>query len=138
MWSGCFAYSREEGTPAWSMKGRVAKKIAGQRAQKLGAIQSEFTAEQLNGYISKDLTVLVEEVIIQEGLAIARAWFNAPEVDGAVVVRFDTDDEAQVKAVQEGNVIKVRVLTCTGIDLDAHFVALVKAAPQTALKYYRQ
>jgi len=130
-WSGCFAYSREENTPAWSMKPRVPAKVAEKRAQALTQAQTELTSQHLQRYISKEILVLVEEVVSsqEEGLAIARAWFQSPEVDGAVVVRFDPDEESQLQAMKEGNLVKVKVLAVTGVDLDASFISLEKVFP---------
>ena len=54
-----------------------------------------------------------------EGLAIGRAWFQAPDVDGAVVIRFDAEDEQYIR---EGNVVTVKIISCTGVDLDSRFV----------------
>ena len=128
VWSGCFPYSREEGTPAWAFKQRVPAKIAKQRAEELEEIQSELTAKHLAGYVSKEFNVLIEEVIVseEEGLAIGRAWFQAPDVDGCVVVRYDLDDPSECKAVKEGNVVKVVCLACTGVDLDSRYKSLVR------------
>ena len=138
-WSGCFPFSREEGTAAWNMKNRVPKKIAKQRADLLSQLQQELTLSQLKKYVSKELDVLVEEIVAcepgSEGLAIGRAWFNAPEVDGSVVIRFDPEEKEQFNAVKEGNVVKVKVIACTGIDLDSIFVSLVKKMPSTDIKY---
>lgn len=134
-WSGCFPYSREEDTPAYDFKPRVPKKTAQKRAEVLEEIQSEITAEKLEKYKGNEILVLVEEVIdldekaaedATEGLAIGRSWFQAPEVDGSVVIRYDRDDEEQMKAVAAGNVVKVHVLAVTGVDFDSRFVALHK------------
>ena len=125
MWSGCFAYSREEGTAAYSFKNRVAVRTAKQRAATLEAIQTEITRSQLEKYIGKELDILIEEIIApeqDEGLALGRAWFQAPEVDGCVVVRYDADDKTQCSQMQSGNVIKVKVLACTGMDLDSRLL----------------
>ena len=125
MWSGCFAYSREEGTAAYSFKNRVPVRIAKQRASALEAIQTEITRSQLEKYIGKELDILIEEIIApeqDEGLALGRAWFQAPEVDGCVVVRYDADDKSQCSQIKPGNVIKVKVLACTGMDLDSRLL----------------
>ena len=125
MWSGCFAYSREEGTAAYSFKNRVPVRTAKQRAAALEAIQTEITRSQLEKYIGKELDILIEEIIApeqDEGLALGRAWFQAPEVDGCVVVRYDADDKTQCSQMQSGNVIKVKVLACTGMDLDSRLL----------------
>ena len=124
-WSGCFPYSREEDTPAYSMKGRVPAKTAKARAAHLEELQTAITAEHLEGYVGKELNILVEEIISSdndEGLAIGRAWFQAPEVDGSVVIRYELDDQMAVKSVVPGGVVTVKVLASTGVDLDARFI----------------
>lgn len=127
-WSGTFSYSREEDTPAYSFKHKVPEAKAAKRAEKLQKIQQKISEEKLNSYIGKEVNVLIEEVIEsgQEGLAIGRAWFQAPDVDGNVVVRYDLDEEEQVQAVKAGNVVKARIIACTGIDLDASFEKLIR------------
>lgn len=137
LWSGCFTYSREEATPAWSFKPRVPARLAKDRAKILTELQSQFTAEYLSACVSKEYDVLVEELVSteEEGLAIGRAWFEAPEVDGSVVIRFDADDKEQCNAVKEGNVVRVKVLACTGIDLDARYISLVKKMSASQIKY---
>jgi len=134
-WSGCFPYSREEDTPAYNMKPRLPAKTAQKRAEILESIQSEITENKLKKYIGQEVRVLVEEVIqadpetaedLSEGLAIGRAWFQAPEVDGCVVIRYEADSQNEVDAVKCGNVIKVKILNVTGVDLDARFISLEK------------
>ena len=143
-WSGCFPYSREEDTPAYSMKPRVPAKTAQTRADALVGLQTEITNERLARFAGQTVNVLVEEVISagegraeevgdadpSEGLAIGRAWFQAPEVDGSIVIRYDLDIPAQAAAVVPGNVIKVQILASTGVDLDARFISLVKEFPK--------
>ena len=125
LWSGCFPYSREEGTPAYSFKDRVPARTAKQRAKALEEIQEEITVKQLQKYVGKELDVLVEEVFTkdqEEGLALGRAWFQAPEVDGCTVIRYDLDDPKQCERMECGKVVKVKVIACTGADLDAYLL----------------
>ena len=141
-WSGCFPYSREEDTPAYDFKHRVSEKLAKKRAEELEKIQSEITVKNLEKYIGKDYNVLIEEVIEpgsdngdsdsteSEGLAIGRAWFQAPDVDGAVVIRYDLEEKDQVEAIKAGNIVSVRILASTGVDLDGRFIKLVKVSNQ--------
>ena len=130
-WSGCFPYSREEDTPAYKMKGRVAARIAKNRAAMLEEEQSAITAEKLEGFVGKEVSVLVEEIISTpeddtsgEGLAIGRAWFQAPDVDGSVVIRYESDNKDEVEAVQPGNVVNVKILASTSVDLDGRYISL--------------
>ena len=126
-WSGCFPYSREEETPADKMKGHVPRKIAEKRASRLEHLQSAITAERLKTRIGKEYDVLIEEIVqnaegTDEGLAIGRAWFEAPEVDGNVVVRYDLDDAVAVRAVVPGAMVKVRALASSAVDIDGEYI----------------
>ena len=72
---------------------------------------------------------MIEEIVqnsedTDEGLAIGRAWFEAPEVDGNIVVRYDLDDEEAVKAVVPGAVVKVRALASSAVDIDGEYIGL--------------
>ena len=72
--------------------------------------------------------VLVEEIIenksdTDEGLAIGRAWFDAPEVDGNFVIRYDLDDADAVKAIVPGARIKAKALASSEVDIDGVYVA---------------
>lgn len=126
-WSGCFPYSREDDTPAYSMKKQVAAKKAQARADALVAIQGEITMERLRARCGRDYMVLVEEIIenhegTDDGLAIGRAWFQAPEVDGNVVIRYDLDDADAVEAIVPGAVVKVHAITSGEVDIDGEYI----------------
>ena len=130
-WSGCFTYSREEDTPAFSMKPRVPAKVAKTRAERLEQLQSSITEENLKKYVGITTDVLIEEIITNnqevsedsdEGLALGRAWFQAPEVDGCVVVRYDLTQKRDVEAVKPGNLVSVKILSVSGVDLDSRFI----------------
>ena len=156
-WSGCFAYSREEDTPAYSMKKQVPAAKAAKRAERLQELQSEITEERLKSRVGKTYDVLIEELIPtgapvegagtrdavetgagagtagvldsmrdsdcdEPGLALGRAWFQAPDVDGTCVIRYDLDDDKAVAAVRVGKVVTVKVLAVNGVDLDTVFL----------------
>ena len=148
-WSGCFPYSREEDTPAYSMKPSVPARVAKKRADGIEKVQSEITGEKLKKYVGQTLSVLIEEIIdmnpadgdenqtsedCDEGLAIGRAWFQAPEVDGCVVVRYERTYGDESEKVKPGNLVEVKILAVTGVDLDARFLSLKKTA-KSSLNY---
>ena len=148
-WSGCFPYSREEDTPAYSMKPAVPARVAKKRADGIEKVQSEITGEKLKKYVGQTLSVLIEEIIdmnpadgdenqpsedCDEGLAIGRAWFQAPEVDGCVVVRYERTYGDESDKVKPGNLVEVKILAVTGVDLDARFLSVKKAA-KSSLNY---
>ena len=126
-WSGCFPYSTEEGTPAARMKGKVSRKAAGERAAKLEALQAEITQERLKARVGKTYDVLVEEIIenkdgTDDGLAIGRAWFEAPEVDGNVVISYDLDDAEAVRRIVPGAFVQARAFASSEFDISAEWV----------------
>lgn len=126
-WSGCFAYSNEEDTPAEKFKGQVPSKIAKKRSAELTEMQAQITANRLKNRVGKVYDVIIEEIVqnlegTDEGLAIGRAWFDAPEVDGNFVVRYDLDDKKAVESIVPGNIVKAIAQASSDIDIDGEFI----------------
>ncbi len=127
-WSGCFPYSREDDTPAYDYKKQVSAKVSKARADKLVALQEKITSERLKERCGKDYDVLIEEVLAEnedspeEGIAIGRAWFQAPEVDGSVVINYDRSDPEQKRAVVSGRLVRVHITSAGSVDLNGDFV----------------
>ena len=127
-WAGAFCYSKEDGTPAAKMKNPVPKKIAAARQKILLSAQEKIAAENLARRIKNEkgenleYEVLIEEVFSEEkgeSFAIGRAWFQAPDVDGNFVVRFDGEDEAARALVKPGRVVRAKALGVRGVDIDS-------------------
>ena len=123
LWSGGFIYSREEDTPAYSFKGKIPKKTAEARLAEIQSIQTSITETKLDSFIGKEIEVLIEELIPAEDktfLALGRAWFQAPEVDGAVVLTFNLNSkDNDGNQIGPGSVVKAKILARNGFDLDA-------------------
>jgi ribosomal protein S12 methylthiotransferase len=112
-WLGSFAYSREEGTAAYSMKGRVAKKVAEERKRRVEEAQLPICEARMARFVGRKLELLVEERVEgEEGLYLARAACQAPEVDGATVLSSSAE-------LVPGSFTQGRVFRLAGIDLDA-------------------
>ncbi len=109
-WLGTFAYSREEGTVAYSMKGRVAKKTAESRRRTIEEAQVGITSARLSRFIGSNVDVVIEERIEGENMCIGRAWMQSPEVDGLTVVR-------GVHA--PGSLVPCRIIALNGVDFEA-------------------
>ena len=130
LWSGAFAYSREEGTKAADMKKQVPAKIAEQRKTALNELQLKITEQKLAAFCGLETDALIEEIIPQEHnseeetaqscIALGRAWFQAPEVDGAVVVNFSqAQKDSEGQPITAGSLVRVRITALRGIDLEA-------------------
>lgn len=145
-WSGAFAYSREDDTPAALMKKQVTKKAAAARVKALQDAQEKITQKRLAGRVLKnkkrlEYDVLVEEIVdnprkgsqgqeaaafgaddsSSASYAIGRAWFQAPEVDGNIVIEYDADDK-KAAAIKPGAVVKVRAIAVSGVDIYAELI----------------
>jgi len=118
-WAGSFAYSREENTPAYRMKGRVAKKIAVGRKRIIEEAQVTITEKQMDRFIGRNFNVLVEERFEplnpsadEASLYLGRLPCQAPEVDGSTVILTS-------RSLVKGTIIPCRITARAGIDLEA-------------------
>jgi ribosomal protein S12 methylthiotransferase len=109
-WLGVFAYSREEGTPAYSFKDRVTKKLAAARKKEIEDAQGAITDERLRRFIGSSIRVLVEEKVEGETLSLGRGWMQAPDVDGSTVLDGD---------FAPGALVNARILAVHGVDFEA-------------------
>ena len=106
---GVFTYSREKGTPSYSMKPQVPKRVAKARWKKLMEIQQEISRERNQNFVGKLLPCIIE-CYSDEGEVIARTQYDAPEIDGVVNIRTD-------KHVVPGDIELVRITDATEYDL---------------------
>ena len=106
---GVFTYSREKGTPSYSMKPLVPKRVAKSRWKKLMEIQQEISKERNQKFVGKLLPCIIE-CYSDEGEVIARTQYDAPEIDGIVNIKTD-------KHVVPGDIELVRITGATEYDL---------------------
>ena len=81
---GAFAYSREEGTPAYSMDRQIPKKNKEIRLDGVMRAQMDVAQACNERFIGKTLAVLCEGFDPVSERYWGRSEFHAPEVDGAV------------------------------------------------------
>jgi ribosomal protein S12 methylthiotransferase len=111
-WLGCFTYSREEDTPAYSMKGRVAGKTARERKRIIEERQISITERQMDRFVGLSFETLIEEKIEgEEGLYLGRLPCQAPEVDGSAVI-------SSGRELTPGTLVRGRVFARAGFDLE--------------------
>ena len=117
-WLGCFTYSREDGTAAFSMKGRVPAKTAAERKKIIEERQVPITEKNMDRFAGLTLDVLTEERIDSaagdETLWLGRLYCHAPDIDGAVVITGGENGENP----QTGNFAKCKVIARRGFDLE--------------------
>lgn len=129
LWVGAFAFSSEEGTAAHKIKPKISRKTASFRKKILYDAQEEITGEGLRFFVGKEVLVLVEECIPPETeeqeflFAIGRAWFQAPEVDGSVVLRYrrscSEETDGYKVSVAPGSIVRAKITAVRGSDVEA-------------------
>ncbi len=62
-----FPYSRREGTPAARMDGQIPKQVRSERVRQLLAIAEDLKAEFVNWYLGRQVEVLFEEPVTENG-----------------------------------------------------------------------
>ena len=83
---GFFAYSREEGTPAYKLSGQIDEKVKNERVKKLYKVQRQISKNNLKTFVGKTIKVLCDGVDYEKQAFYGRAYFNAPDIDGRVYI----------------------------------------------------
>jgi ribosomal protein S12 methylthiotransferase len=119
---GVFTYSPEEGTPAADMKGAVSDKEKRARRDRVMLAQQRVRSAANKLYVGQELDVMVEGPHEEtDMLWTGRAYFQAPEVDGSILIN-DVREEL-VKKVAPGHLGRVRVSEVSGYDLVGELIA---------------
>ena len=110
-WAGFFPYSAEDGTPAAELDGRVARADIEERLRYLNGMQEDITAEINGDRVGQVVRVLVDQV--EDAFPVGRAVWQAPEIDGVVLLDHGTP----------GEWVDAEITAAVGTDLEAKVVA---------------
>ncbi len=107
---GCFAYSPVDGATANDLPDALPDEIKEERRERFMEVQAEISEARLRAKIGREIEVIVDDV--QDNIAVARSWADAPEIDG--LVHIQNGEELNV-----GDVVRVNVVEATEHDLIA-------------------
>lgn len=107
---GCFAYSKEDGTPAARIKEQVHPMTKKSRYNKIMALQQEISKENLEKQIGKEVEILVEDKSFDGKTYIGRTYMDVPEIDGIAYLNTD-------KNLQSGEFVKAKIIDVSNYDL---------------------
>ena len=97
---GAFMYSKEEGTPAAKMENQIHGNTKKSRYNKLMKLQQQVSKENLEKRIGKISVVLVENVSFDRKYYVGRTMQDAPDIDGVVYIKNDTEMDLTNKFVK--------------------------------------
>ena len=107
---GVFCYSREEGTAAYKMPGQVPKRTKERRRRELMLAQQEVAFAKARAMEGREMEVMVEGYLPEEGVCVGRSYMDAPEVDGLVFFPDGGERES-------GDFVRVRITGAKEYDL---------------------
>jgi ribosomal protein S12 methylthiotransferase len=123
-WLGCFAYSREEGTKAYSLPAQVPHKTASRRKRIIEERQIAITEKNMERFVGRSLDAIIEEKFASgaagtcdEPIMLGRFYCHAPEADGSAVI-IGTDSWTEPGALL-GSLLPCNVIARRGFDLEA-------------------
>jgi ribosomal protein S12 methylthiotransferase len=97
---GAFMYSREEGTPAYRLRGHIRKSIKQARYNAVMEMQKEISRRRLKGLEGRTMKVVVEGR--EDTSMVGRLIIQAPDIDGIAFVRGD----CSAGEIREGKIVK--------------------------------
>jgi ribosomal protein S12 methylthiotransferase len=118
---GVFTYSPEQGTAAFEMKDQISEKEKRIRRDRIMLAQQKVRIARNDEYIGQEFEVLVEGPHEETDMLLtARTRFQAPEVDGTVLINDVVEGLGQVEA---GHLGRVKITEISGYDLVGTLVA---------------
>ena len=110
--AGCFEYEPVAGAKANELKGAVPDEVKLHRHNRLMARAQEVSVKRLAQKIGRTIEVLVDDVRGDENQALARSKWDAPDIDGQVII----DNAGNIKP---GDLVEVIVNDTDAYDLFA-------------------
>ena len=114
---GTFPYSDVEGAQANDYDGVIPEEVRQERARILMGLQEEISAQKLAARHGKTFEMIVDTVT-EEGGLIARTKYEAPDIDGIVMI----DELPQGAKVKEGDLILAEITDSDEHDMEAKFI----------------
>ena len=109
---GCFTYSHEENTHAYTMEDDVPEDVKKRRVEEVMELQAGISEELNLRHIGKEFKVMIDRC--EGGYWIGRTEFDSPDVDNEV--RIEVSDEFHLRI---GDFVQVKITKATAFDLEA-------------------
>ena len=110
--AGCFEYEPVTGAPANELQGIVPDQVRRDRYERLMEVAQGVLMRQLAKKVGRTIDVLVDDVEPENNRAIARSKWDAPEIDGSVIIEDAT-------GIKPGDKVSVVVTDSDEYDLFA-------------------
>lgn len=105
---GCFTFSPEEDTPAYSMDNQIDEDIKMRRQEVLMDIQYSITEQSNKNRVGNTYKVIIDK--LDDDKYIGRSYMDSPEIDSGII--FTSDKELNI-----GEFVNVKITDFDGYDL---------------------
>ncbi|WP_347374841.1 30S ribosomal protein S12 methylthiotransferase RimO [Aequorivita sp. Q41] len=112
---GCFTYSHEENTHAYTLEDDVPEDVKMDRANQIMEVQSQISWELNQLKIGKEFRVVIDRK--EGGYFVGRTEFDSPDVDNEVLIN------AEEGYLRTGEFFNVKITAAEDFDLYAELVA---------------
>ena len=106
--AGVFAYSAEEGTPAYELEDNVPEDVKKARVDKFMDVQQDISLEINQKRLGKTEKVLIDRT--EGGYYVGRTQYDSPEVDDEVLISMKDND------LQIGDFVNVKIIQADYFD----------------------
>ncbi|QQR40487.1 30S ribosomal protein S12 methylthiotransferase RimO [Devosia rhizoryzae] len=110
--AGCFKYEPVTGAPANELDGVVPEEVKDERFAQLMEVAQDVSFHRLQQKVGRTIDVIVDDVRPEENRVIARSKWDAPEIDGNVIV-------SNATGIKIGDIVSVTVTDNDEYDLFA-------------------
>jgi len=117
-YAGFFAFSREEGTPAYDME-QVPQKEKNRRLKEVEKVQSRIMREIAEGYVGQEIEVTMDAVDYDKNRFVGHPDWAHPEIDNKVYFGADFP-------VVEGERYRIRIEKVSKLDLVGRAIAPIR------------
>ena len=112
---GVFTYSLEEGTECYGLGDPVRESVKRRRREKIMEHQAEISFKNNMKYVNQKIDVLIEGTLKQSPqVMVGRGKFQAPEVDGVVLLNSDKIKPEVLSSIQKVEIIDADVYDLHG------------------------
>jgi len=108
---GCFTYSHEENTGAYSLNDDVPQELKNERLNEIMEIQSQISWELNQRKIGKNFKVLIDRK--RGSYYVGRTQYDSPDVDNEVLISADSS------FLRVGEFVDVKIIEASDFDLYA-------------------
>ena len=122
---GAFEYSEEEGTfGAENFKDTISSRVKNERLSELMTLQSDISLSFNQLRVGSDIVVIVDDFV--DGVLVCRIEFESPEVDGEILVKYDSSVLGDVDPYSLiGEFLRVHVTGADEYDLIADVLEIL-------------